>query len=122
MADEIYYASRIILTNGAVSDEYKFDKNLVTQTASGLFKNVWNVGTTEETLTITDISTLGIVYLINLDTTNYVQIGVSTGVYFCRLKPSASDIPACFRLEPGVTLYGKANTSPVKVLVGIYEN
>lgn len=122
MADEISYNSLITLTNGELTDSYKFSKNLVTQTASGLFKNVWTVGTTEETLTVSDISTLGIVYLINLDATNYVQIGVSTGVYFCRLKPSASDIPACFRLEPGVTIYGKANTSPVKVLVGIYEN
>lgn len=122
MADEISYNSLITLTNGALTDSYKFSKNLVTQTASGIFKNVWTVGTTEETLTVSDISTMGIVYFVNLDTTNFVQIGKATGSYFCRLKPSASDIPACFRLEPGITIYAKADTSPVKVLVAIYEN
>jgi hypothetical protein len=122
VADEISFNAKLTLTNSSLKDTFDFRKNLIDQTASGLLINVWTVGTSEETLTVTDIGTLGVAYFLNLDPTNYVQLGVSTGVYFCRLKPAASDMPAMFRLEPGVTIYGKANTSACKVLVGIYEN
>jgi uncharacterized protein YaiE (UPF0345 family) len=77
------------------------------------------VGTTEESTAFPELSTLGFLFMKNLDTTNYIQWGFSTGVYGGRLKPGET---ALFRLEPGVTLYLKANTAACKALVYGFEN
>lgn len=59
----------------------------------------------------------------NLDSTNYVQLGVVSGGNFYpvgRLKPN--EPAAQFRVEPGVALYVKANTSACKVLCQVWED
>jgi hypothetical protein len=71
-----------------------------------------SIGTTEESITFTDISVNGWVKLENTDATNYVQVGFSTGVYGIRLKAGFS---AVFFLEPGATIYLKANTAACRV-------
>jgi len=71
-----------------------------------------SIGTTEESITFTDISVNGWVKLVNEDATNYVQVGFSTGVYGIRLKPGFF---AEFFLEPGATIYLKANTAACRV-------
>jgi hypothetical protein len=77
-----------------------------------------SIGTTEETVTFTDIGTNGQIVLQNKDATNYVQVGFSTGVYGIRLKPgTGGGIPVAFTLEPGATLYMKANTAACRVSV-----
>lgn len=121
MADEISLTHRLQLANGYLLDDNNPGKILVTQTTKVMFKRVVIVGTAEESLTFTDITTPGICYLMNLDTTNYVQWGISTGVYPGRLK--AADIPAIFRLDnSATTLYLKANTASCNVLVTVYDN
>jgi hypothetical protein len=71
-----------------------------------------SIGTTEESITFTDISVNGWVKLENQDATNYVQVGFSTGVYGIRLKAGFACV---FFLEPGATIYLKANTAACRV-------
>jgi hypothetical protein len=121
MANEITLNVRLQLSNGALLDDNNPGRIQVNQTTQRKYSVVVSVGTTEESVTFTDISTPGVCYLRNLDATNYVQWGPATTVYQGRLK--ASDIPACFRLDPGATtLYLKANTAACNVLVTVYAD
>lgn len=72
------------------------------------------VGTTEESTAFPELTTEGWLFMKNLDATNYVQWGFSTGVYGGRMEPGEI---AMFRMEPSLTLYLKANTAACKVLV-----
>jgi len=78
------------------------------------------VGTSEESTAFPELGTLGWFFMKNLDSTNYVQWGFSTTVYGGRIK--AGETAGPFRLEPGATLYLKANTAAVKMLVYGFEN
>lgn len=92
----------------------------VTQTGVGQDDRKHTIGTTEETITFTDISTNGFVILENMDTTNYVEWGFATGVYGGRMK--ATEPAGPFRLNTGATLYLKANTAACRVRICHYEN
>jgi hypothetical protein len=71
-----------------------------------------SIGTTEESITFTDISVNGWVHLYNTDPTNYVEVGFSTGVYGIKLGAGQR---AQFRLNAGATMYLKANTASCRV-------
>ena len=49
---------------------------------------VQTIGTTAETITITDVATPGYAYFRNTDSTNFVEIGTGTGSFvpFAKLK------------------------------------
>ncbi len=91
-------------------------------TAGGRFQ--WErriVGTSEESLSISsDLSNgTGYAHFVNCDSTNYVQVGISAGSYFMRLKAGE---PAILPLDNGVTtLYLKANTASVELEVLVTE-
>ena len=105
-----------------LSDTHTFPnlRKQYTQTGVGQDDRKHSIGTTEESITLTDVTTNGFVLLHNLDTTNYVQWGFATGVYGGRLK--AGETAGPFRLEPGATLYLKANTAACRVRVIAYED
>lgn len=65
--------------------------------------------------TFPNLATVGMMYLQNLDSTNYVTYGVlSGGVLYALGKIEAGEI-AFFRLNPGVTFAMLANTAPVQI-------
>jgi hypothetical protein len=78
------------------------------QAAVGAASGVQPIGTSEETLSSGDLTTEGWLFMRNLDLTNYIQVGFSTGVYGIRLEAGEC---AMFRAEPGATVYLKANTA-----------
>lgn len=93
----------------------------VTTTGDHEDGGVQTVGTSEETIVWsgTDLATPGYIWLKNLDITNYIQVGNSTGDYTIRLK--AGQI-AIFPLDDAVTtLYVKANTADCKLRYKVYE-
>ena len=92
----------------------------VTQTATGQDDRKHTIGTSEESITFTDIATNGWCVMVNDDATNYVQWGFATGVYGGRMR--AVETAGPFRLEPGATLYLKANTANCKVRIAHYED
>lgn len=77
------------------------------------------IGTTEESITFTDIATNGVVFMENMDTTNFVEWGYSTGVYGGRML--AGEPAGPFRLNTGASLYMKADTAACRVRVVHYE-
>lgn len=94
-----------------------------THTGTHWDSRVLNIGTSEEEVVIsTDVSGgqgAGFAFLKNIDATNYVQIGKSTGTYFARLNPGDVSL---IKLDPGVTsLFMKANTGAVDVEFMILE-
>lgn len=121
MADEITLDLRLRLNNGLLDDDSNPGRIQIDQATGRLFSATLSIGTTEESVTFTDITTPGLCFLYNLDATNYVQWGPATGVYQGRLK--ANDAPACFRLDNGATtLYLKANTAACTVQIKVLHD
>ena len=91
-----------------------------TQTGDNRQGGVIDVTTSEVTVTLnTDIGDAGAVYIRNQDTTNYVQVGMATGVYVHRIPPDQDER---FWLEPGTaSLFLIADTATCKVEFEIYE-
>jgi hypothetical protein len=120
VANEITLTQRLQLSNGLLIEDINPPRISINQTTQTLYKNVVSIGTTEESVTYPELTTPGVCYIKNLDTTNYVQWGTATTVYSGRLL--GTDIPACFRLDnAATTLYLKANTAACKVLILVLD-
>lgn len=121
MADEIKITRSVRLLKGTMKHEFTPAQFSLTQTGNLVYDVVHNIGTSEETAgpTFGDIGTEGYMVVYNLDGTNYVQMGFSTGVYGKRLYPSSA--PDEGFIEPGATLYLKANTAACRVRIIVYE-
>lgn len=120
MANEITITSTLNVTNGEATDDFRASGVQFDQAASGGWKSIQSIGTTEESITsFGDVTTEGWCVLKNLDTTNYVQVGFSTTVYGIRLEATEH---AVFRMEPSADLFLKANTAACKVLVWVIED
>lgn len=123
MADEItvtFGLSRKHATNTRDTHDVGQLRKTYTQTGVGQYDVKPSIGTSEETITFTDIATNGWAFLQNQDTTNYVEWGFSTGVYGGRMRAQESAGP--FRVNAGATLYLKANTAACRVRVVMYED
>ncbi len=109
MSDELKTLINISFSKGGA----KFDKtesDKVSITGDAFNHDVQSIGTTEEELAQgADLGTPGYVFVKNLDSTNYVELGATTGVYTIKLK--AGEI-ALWRHD-SATIYAKANTSAV---------
>lgn len=123
MANEIKVTLSVTIANGEYNEKISDGQNSITQAAIGEAGGVVSVGSgAEEDLVTTDISTLGCVYLKNLDSTNYVTYGPKSGgvmVAFGRIKAGEEQ---WLRLEPGITWRWQANTAAVKVKIRVLEN
>lgn len=115
MANEISVNVKVGLTKGDLSRRLSCSKT-IDQSGAGVYHNTVSIGTTEESIaTFGDVATEGLIYLRNLDATNYVQWGFSTTVYGGRIAPGMVAGP--FQAEPGLTLFLKANTAACLVEV-----
>ena len=78
------------------------------------------IGTAAEAISLGDVSTIGYIFLKNMDATNFVQIaldsGVSTAIF---AKLLAGDITLVKAAT--ATLYAKADTANVNLLVAATE-
>ena len=90
----------------------------ITVTGDAFEHAVQSVGTTEEALAQgADLGTPGYAMIVNLDATNYVEIGSTTGVYDIKLKAGEA---ALYR-HNSATIYAKANSSACLVEYIIIE-
>ena len=88
-------------------------------TGDSYVSGVLSIGTSEEELTqLADLGTPGWTLLSNLDDTNYVEFGSTTGVYDIKLEAGES---AVYR-HNSATLYAKANTAACLVEYTIIED
>lgn len=108
MAQEITLSVNIAQTKNGVT----FSKDFTGQfdvTGNTPISNVQNIGTSDETLALGDISTIGYIALRNLDNTNFIDIGYTSGTYFARLKRGEFMV---MRGGPGLTaIHAKADTA-----------
>ena len=119
MANEIRMQASLSCKNGNVDVRRERFKLVDQAVAGGPSPGVVQVGTSEETVLVSELTTLGVAHIVNLDPTNYVRMGFSTGVYGIRLMPGE---PNQFRLNPGITIYVIANSATCRVEFSIMEN
>lgn len=122
MSQEITITVAAALTNGDLKDSFAPGADKIDQAVKGKHCTIWLVGTSDEAFTMgSDITAAGWVYLQNLDPTNYVEFGPTSGgaiVKLIKLMPGES---AVFRMAGSVTLRGIANTGACRVAVGVYD-
>jgi hypothetical protein len=119
MASEITASASISVRNGNMNENIASGAKMIDQAAvGGPSPGYVTIGTSEESVSLSEISTLGWVYIQNLDPTNYVRFGFSTGVYGARLLPGEF---AMFRFNPGASLFMIANTAACKCQVKAFE-
>lgn len=123
MANEIRVNQSLGVQNGNLNVQYPnsspnatFDQTAVGGPTPGFV----TIGMTEETQALGELGTIGWVIMHNLDDTNFVQWGFATGVYGGRMEPGEKAGP--FRLDPGTTLYMKADTAACKVYIAAFED
>lgn len=129
MADEITLTCNLRLNNSGFKDSFNPGLVQIDQAAQGVWTNIVNIGTTEEDVTLAELTTEGICIMQNLDSTNYVEWGKKDGtgnmqaIGRLKPKPSASEpaFPAIFNFNPGATLRMKADTAACEVRITVYE-
>ena len=117
MADEITVTLSVVYDNNGV----EFTRSLsdsITQTGDTFTWEIQSVGTSEEELAQgAELGTPGIMVVHNLDATNYVEIGSTTGVYDIKLLAGEF---AIYR-HNSATVYAKANTAACLVEYLLFE-
>lgn len=119
MAAEITASASLSIRNGNMIENISSGAKIIDQAAvGGPSPGYVTIGTSEESVSLSEISTLGWCYIQNLDATNYVRWGFSTGVYGGRILPGEF---AMFRFNPGSSLFMIANTAACKCQVKAIE-
>ena len=124
MANEISLSITFNLANGSHTEKITTGTINVDQSAvGGSVPGVVSIGTSEEDVDLSELSTLGWLYMRNLDTTNYVSYGKKDGSNNMQaIGRMEAGEPCLFRLEPGATLRMQANTAACNVLIKAFEN
>lgn len=119
MADEITVQLSLAYSSGEASIDFNLGVLKGDQSSFGGLKATQNVGTSEETLNVGDVTNEGVVLMWNLDDTNFVEVGVATGVYFGELQPQK--LPMLIPLKSGQTVYLKADTAACEIQYVLLE-
>lgn len=122
MAEELKVTYGVKYTNGNAVDSVPTTTLSVTQTLQEEDAPTVSIGTSEQDVAFADLTTLGWVWMRNLDLTNYVDWGPKSGgsmVGIGRLQPGEV---ALFRLKPGITLRMVAHTAACKVQFKVWGN
>lgn len=113
MANEITVTTNLSAVKGNLSYSRAYTARVTMATARKDGK-VQTIGTAYEALTpAADLTTNGWAIFINLDATNYVEIGVEVAAAFYPAVRLNAGESALFRAAQGVTLYARANTAAV---------
>lgn len=116
-ANAIQLSTSLTCVNGSLDIRISKTKQIDQTTAKGGNPGTVNIGTSEEVLAFGDITSLGIVWLLNMDATNFVELGPeSSGAMVAALKLKAGEGYA-IRLKPGVTWRAKADTAAVNLFI-----
>lgn len=120
MADELTLSLKFTFEKNGYKDSRSISDS-VTVTGNATCGGVQTIGTTHEAIGKGDIGTCGFMRVMNIDSTNYVELGVevaATFYPFVKLKPGESSV---FRLGTS-TPYAKANTASVRIDYLIVED
>ena len=115
MANELRIEAQLEYSKSGVKQN-KHDSTYADVSGDSFTHVVQEVGTSDELIVIgSDVATWGYVYLKNLDSTNYVEVGL-TSSYSIKLK--AGEV-AMFRAA--AALYAQANTAAVDLEIIVIE-
>ena len=123
MANEKSVSITLAVKNGDLDRSRKVNNLKLNQTNARAVGNTQTVGTTEELLAVGDLTTPAECYLRNLDSTNFVTVGVKPAATYYpafRLKASSA-MPLCGLIESGVSLYVKADTAACDIDILILD-
>lgn len=119
MANEISASVGLQANKGGASVSNSGSKT-ADMSGDQMISNVQVVGTSAEAVALGDVSTIGYVLFKNLDSTNFVQLaldsGVSTQIFAKLLAGDVTLIKAAT-----ATMYAKADTANVNLLVAAVE-
>lgn len=123
MANEITVECSIKCTNDnfimpKLGGSQQIDQALPVGGCPGLF----SVPTTDTIIPLTGITTLGWVFIKNLDESNFVDFGPTSGgaiVPMTRVLPGEWTV---FRLKPGIVLRGIADTAACNCQIVLFNN
>ena len=118
MSNEIAYQFQVLLSNGDLSDNYQSGSQSADQSTALLIRNVQEIGTSDESLELGDVTTPGFAVFQNLDDTNYVEIGTGSFTAFLKLKPG--EFAMC-RLSTAAPT-AQADTAAVDLFYIIYSD
>lgn len=108
--------------NYVASKSYTTEDNFTTSPPR-VAPGVQDIGTSNEAITVVDVSAPRLALFKNLDSTNFVQIGVRDGssnfLAFLKLEAGES-CPAL--LDGSQTYYAKADTASVRLEVLIWDD
>jgi len=123
MANELTFQFQTNLSNGELKDQHSSNSISVDQTTAKLVRNVQTVGTAAagEALDMGDLASAGYAIFVNLDDTNFVEIGRSIGGSFEEFLKVEPGEQALCRLATA-TPYAKADTSDVELFYIIYDD
>lgn len=121
MAGTIALTTGMTHTNGTLSVPIAAKTKTIVQAAQGAFADTQTIATSDTAVTIGGIATLGIVWIENLDSVNFVEVGSYVAATFYPLIRILAGERYPFRAVPGTTLYAKADTAAVKIQKNIYE-
>lgn len=119
MANELSVQYGLSYSKGTTTPDTDQVSRSFSLTVSGdaRVSGVQSIGTTEEQLALGDVSSVGVVEIFNLDTTNYIEVGGTTGVYTIKILPGEG---YAYRSTTN-NVYCKANTAAVKVAYKIFS-
>ncbi len=123
MANEISLLISASVANGNFTDTFKPPSVKIDQSTDGRGGNTQTIGTSEEVIDFGGIVSEGMIFLRNLDDTNFVTYGPESAAAMvggCKIKPGGE--PAAFRLTPGSVWRAQADTAPVKLDVTVWED
>jgi hypothetical protein len=120
MADEITIRQKLIVSNGNLNfsrDTGEYKKSMIG--SGGPSPGFLVVTTSERTINFAELGDNGMVWIENLDATNYIRWGFSTGIYGGRIEPG--DTAGPFQLEPSANIFIIANTASCNVNMYCFE-
>lgn len=121
MADEITIVSGISALKTNLSITVPVSSYTADLSGSRFIRNCQNIGTTYEAITVGDVSSAGYCYIINLDSTNYVEIGREVAAAFYGVvRIDAGEKAGPFKLST-TSIFGRANTAAVNIDILIFE-
>lgn len=117
MANELSVQSGLSYSKGG--DVFSVSESVsITVTGTARISGRQNIGTAEEQLVLGDITSVGVVWIKNLDSTNYITVGTVAGQRGFRINAGES-YP--FRAANNA-IYCAANTAAVDVAYAVFSN
>lgn len=117
MSNELTVTMSIRFSKGGAKYQKTFT-DTIDVTGDAFTSGVQAIGTSEEEVAQgADLGTPGWVWIKNLDSTNYVEIGSTTGVYDIKLLAGEG----CLYRHNSATVYAKANTAACNIEYVIIE-